>query len=116
MQLRVAVPEVVDLVRHRQHARRARGDAQLAALAGVDVDRDRAAALDRRHAHAASCSHAGKAAWSTVSKPARMAFSFAAMCCRRYGGIDWRIASTVASRPTRPVIPTYAPAMTIEPP
>ena len=38
------------------------------------------------------------------------------MCCLRYGGIDWRIASTVAPRPTRPVIPTYAPAMTIAPP
>src|SRR5262249_28106512 len=83
MELGVVVAEVVDLGSHRQHARRARGDAELAALARVDIDGHGAAALDRRHARAASCSHAGKARWSTASKPAWIAVSFAAMCCRR---------------------------------
>src|SRR5262249_1644731 len=83
MELGVVVAKVVDLGSHRQHARRARSDAQLAALARVDVDGDGAPALARRHGRARSCSQAGKARWSTASKPARIAVSFAAMCCRR---------------------------------
>src|SRR4051812_15014651 len=38
------------------------------------------------------------------------------MCCVRYGGIDARIASTSESMPTMPVVPAYAPSITMAPP
>src|SRR5581483_10568895 len=109
--------ETVHVVcRHREHTRRAGGDAELAAFARLDVDRDRAAALDRRGRHTGAPSHAGYDPASTASNPARNAVSFAAMCCVRYEGTDSRIPSITASSPMIPVTATYAPVMTIDAP
>ena len=38
------------------------------------------------------------------------------MCCVRYGGIDWRIASTSDDSSTIAVVAAYAPSITIAPP
>src|SRR5262245_57618862 len=52
LQLGIAVPPLVESVGgHVQHARRARGDAQVAPLARLDVDADRAAG---EHGHGRS--------------------------------------------------------------
>src|ERR1700694_182258 len=49
VELGVAVAHVVHRDRHREHAGWARGDAQVATLAVLEVDRHGAAALDRLH-------------------------------------------------------------------
>src|ERR1035437_7678239 len=83
VQLRVMEPRRVDPGGHRQHPRRARGDAQLAALAGFDVDGERAPAGDRGHARPPSRFHAGTVSGSTAPNPARSAASFTSRCWRR---------------------------------
>src|SRR5207248_9248405 len=111
----IAEPELVDLGRvgHDEHVRRTGGDAELAALARGDVDRDGPA---RQHLHAGTTSHAGAASFSVESHPARMARSLLSTCCRRYGGIDSRMPSSAPSSVTNPVIAAYAPTMTIDAP
>ena len=87
--------------------RRAGGDAQLAALAALHVDRHRPPALHGRHAVRASCScgasQKGATSAESASKPARKAFSLSSTCCWRYAGTDSRMASTSESIRTSPV-------------
>ena len=84
-----------------------------------DVDGDGATALDAPPldgAHAWASANAGAVSGSTASNPARSASSFFAMCWVRYGGMDSRIPSIAASRPTSPVVARYAPVMTSDDP
>ena len=107
----------VDIV---EHLRRARRDAEIAALAVVDVDGDGAATRDRaRRRVGQSLRHAPPPRPGTRSRgggpsPRASARSFVSMCWVRYDGIDCRIASTSASQLTMPVIAAYAPSITIE--
>src|SRR5258708_2609854 len=65
---------------HGEHRGRVGGDAELAALAGLGVDRDRAAAGDGGHVRVGPVTEAGAASRSTASKPAVSARSLISTC------------------------------------
>ena len=115
-QPRVAVAACVDLVvGHRQHARRARVDAEVAALARLDVDHDRAAgAAPSRHGAPPPTPARRSVAGRDVEAGADGGDVRARCAAAGTAGSDAATAASSESSATMPVAATYAPSITID--